>query len=53
MKIDVEHTLQRRAEALLDRHIRALAIEGKPIAAAYGLPTPVKMRPMQFARQWI
>jgi hypothetical protein len=44
MEIDVEKTLQRRAEALLDRQIRALAREGKPIAAAYRPPTPVKMR---------
>lgn len=52
MQIDVEQTLARRAEALLDRKIRHLAREGRPITAAYLPPIPVKMRPMQFA-QWI
>lgn len=48
MKIDVAQTLARRAEALLDRRIRALAREGKPISDAFRNPIPVKMRPIYF-----
>jgi hypothetical protein len=44
MQIDVPATLARRAEALLDRNVRALARDGRPITAAYRPPIPVKMR---------
>lgn len=44
MKIDAKQTLARRAEALLDRRVRALAKAGKSISAAYQPPIPVKMR---------
>lgn len=50
MKIDVAQTLARRAEALLDRRIRALSRAGKPVAKAFYLPTPVKMKSP--AQQW-
>jgi hypothetical protein len=47
MKIDVQATLARRAEALLEMRMRALAREGKPIADAFRKPIPVKMRPLR------
>jgi hypothetical protein len=47
MKIDKKQTFDRRAEALLDRRVRALAREGKSISAAYRKPIPVKMRPLR------
>lgn len=45
-------TLERRAEALLDIRTRALARAGKPLAAAYRPPTPVKMKKDHIAYQW-
>lgn len=42
----------RREAALLEMRVRALARAGKPIAAAYWAPIPVKMKPKQFAQQW-
>lgn len=52
MNIDVEQTLKRREAALLEIRFRALARSGKPVAGAYVPPTPVKMKPLQFAQQW-
>ncbi len=46
-------TLQRRHFALLEIRFLTLARAGKPIAGAYQQPTPVKVKPMQFAQQWI
>lgn len=53
MDINVEETLQRREAALLDIRVRALARSGKPVAWAYRKPIPQKMKPMQFAQQWV
>lgn len=52
MQIDVQATLERRAAALLEIRFNALARAGQPIARAYALPIPVKMKPKQFAQQW-
>lgn len=43
----------RREAALLEIRVRALARNGKSLSGAYRKPTPVKMKPMQFAQQWI
>jgi hypothetical protein len=48
----VAEVLARREAALLEIRVRALARNGKSISAAYRQPTPVKMKPKQFAQQW-
>jgi hypothetical protein len=48
----VAEVLARREAALLEIRVRALARAGKSVSAAYRQPTPVKMKPKQFAQQW-
>ena len=48
----VAEVLARREAALLEIRVRALARNGQSLSAAYRLPTPVKMKPKQFAQQW-
>lgn len=43
----------RREAALLEIRFSALSRAGKSIAGAYVPPIPVKMKPKQFAQQWI
>lgn len=52
MNIDVQATLERRAAALLEMRVRALARAGHTVTRAYQPPIPVKMKPKQFAQQW-
>ncbi len=52
MNTDNLPILERRAEAILEMRVRALARSGKPVAWAYRKPIPQKMKPMQFAQQW-